>query len=503
VSLTRWSGGWFSASRLHKEEEVRERKSNSVCVFTRLGLVALLGAASITAVLAEPPLPPQDTSTNNPAATPCTGVTADGTATANQVAKFSAPCQIHQSQIFDNGTNVGIGNTAPGAKLDVSGGGIIRGLLALPTTGTATSAGGKNSQAIKLMASAFNSATNKAVLQSFQWQVEPAGNNTATPSGTLNLLFGSGTTPAETGLKIGGNGWITFAAGQTFPGTLTGATSGGGLNVTGSTLGLITSCSSGQLLKWSGSAWVCSADNNSGGTVTGVATGLGLTGGPITTSGTLAIDTTVVPQLGVSNNFTVPQFISGYLDLFPSGDSVALYAFNTSTDSTHPTLYVSNSDSTSAGDFALQVVGPNFGGNCTIDVSGNLFCSGTLGAVARTANSRKVGLYTVQASENLIEDVGSGALSDGVTVVEVASDFAQTITADANYRVFLTPSGDCEGLYVTNKTATSFEVRELKNGRSNVQFDYRIVAHRRGFEAARLPDVTKRFQTKLQEPATP
>jgi len=48
---------------------------------------------------------------------------------------------------------------------------------------------------------------------------EPAGNNTTTPSGTLNLLFGSGTsTPSETGLKLSNKGLITFATGQTFPG---------------------------------------------------------------------------------------------------------------------------------------------------------------------------------------------------------------------------------------------------------------------------------------------
>jgi hypothetical protein len=164
--------------------------------------------------------------------------------------------------------------------------------------------------------------------------------------------------------------------------------------------------------------------------------------------------------------------------------------FNTSTDPTHPTLYLQNSDSTGAGDLVFQAAGPNFGGECTIDVSGNLFCTGTLALVIRTPADRQVALYTVQASESLMEDVGSGALLNGVAVVELASDFAQTITADASYRVFVTPNGDCEGVYVTNKTPTSFEVHEFKHGTSNVQFDYRIVAHRRGFEAARLTDVT-------------
>ena len=41
-----------------------------------------------------------------------------------------------------------------------------------------------------------------------------------------------------------------------------------------------------------------------GGTVTSVATGLGLKGGTITTTGTLTIDTTVIPQLSAANTFT-------------------------------------------------------------------------------------------------------------------------------------------------------------------------------------------------------
>jgi len=44
-----------------------------------------------------------------------------GTGTINTVAKFTASGFIGNSQIFDNGTNVGIGTTSPGAKLDVSG----------------------------------------------------------------------------------------------------------------------------------------------------------------------------------------------------------------------------------------------------------------------------------------------------------------------------------------------------------------------------------------------
>jgi hypothetical protein len=45
-------------------------------------------------------------------------------------------------------------------------------------------------------------------------------------------------------------------------------------------------------------------------------------------------------------------------------------------------------------------------------------------------------------------------------------------------------------LYVTSKTATSFEVRELGGGTSSIRFDYRIVALRKQYENVRFADHT-------------
>jgi len=57
--------------------------------------------------------------------------------------------------------------------------------------------------------------------------------------------------------------------------------------------------------------------------------------------------------------------------------------------------------------------------------------------------------------------------------------------------VFPVPNGDCKGLYITHKTATSFEVRELGGGTSNIAFDYRIMALRKKYENIRFADQTK------------
>jgi hypothetical protein len=70
------------------------------------------------------------------------------------------------------------------------------------------------------------------------------------------------------------------------------------------------------------------------------------------------------------------------------------------------------------------------------------------------------------------------------------------VNTTRDYHVFLTPRGDCEGLYVSNVDSHSFTVRELRRGISNVEFDFRIVARRKGYENIRLADKTNVVNVK-------
>jgi hypothetical protein len=141
---------------------------------------------------------------------------------------------------------------------------------------------------------------------------------------------------------------------------------------------------------------------------------------------------------------------------------------------------------------AFRAEGTVYNGYCYIDVSGNLTCSGKItGNQQVDGGQRTVSLYAVQAAENWNEDAGSAVLANGQTVVQLEPTFAQTINGAAEYHVFLTPEGDCKGLYVANKTPNSFEVRELGGGTASIGFDYRIMGHRRGFENVRLADQTE------------
>ncbi len=189
------------------------------------------GLPAAAFVLATPPIgsgpgakidsSPLSTSASAPPAS--SSVTTTG-GTVNTIPLFTSATNIQNSALTQTGSGatarIGIGTTTPGATLDVLGAATVRGTLSLPSSGAATSAAGKNSQANLMVASAFNSGVAAPVAQKFELLAEPAGNNTASASGTLNLLYGSGTaTPKETGLKINNLGEIIFSAGQTFPGT--------------------------------------------------------------------------------------------------------------------------------------------------------------------------------------------------------------------------------------------------------------------------------------------
>jgi hypothetical protein len=151
-------------------------------------------------------------------------------------------------------------------------------------------------------------------------------------------------------------------------------------------------------------------------------------------------------------------------------------------------------DDTNASGLLLDAYSAGFGGECTVDVNGNLTCTGTITpAVPVDGGARKVALSSIAATEDWFEDAGSGRLSNGSAEVHLDPTFAQTINSSVEYHVFLTPKGDCEGLYVSNETAGGFEVHELHHGVSMVAFDYRIMAKRKGHENIRLTDRTREF----------
>ena len=97
-------------------------------------------------------------------------------------------------------------------------------------------------------------------------------------------------------------------------------------------------------------------------------------------------------------------------------------------------------------------------------------------------------LYSLESPESWFEDFGEGTLVDGKAEVKIDADFATVVKADG-YHIFLTPYGDSRGLYVTNRSAAGFEVREQQGGKNNLRFSYRIVAKRKDIDGERLAKI--------------
>jgi hypothetical protein len=135
-----------------------------------------------------------------------------------------------------------------------------------------------------------------------------------------------------------------------------------------------------------------------------------------------------------------------------------------------------------ANSFAGHFVGP-------VNVNGPFTVTGTKGAAVPHPDGSTRVLFSLECPESWFEDFGKRRLSKGTTHITIDPDFAAVVDPK-EYHVFLTPCGDCNGLYVDGLTETGFTVREQKGGTSDVEFSYRLVAKRKDVKDERLPKIS-------------
>jgi hypothetical protein len=399
------------------------RISVCVCVFVLLACCLPMVGQQSAATLA-----------NDPAAPPA-AITGSGT--AGFVPVFTGITTIGNSKIFQTvGLNVGIGITAPTARLDVNGTGNVRDTLTL-----------------------FPKLTHP----------------------TLSVH--------GTAFAVSNTGRVTFVSGQTFPGTgtITGVSAGTGLLGGGNsghvTLSLNTSFTDGRYARL-GASNTFVPDQNFDGNI--FLSGFVSAGGDLDASGNANVN-----NVNASGNVNAGGDVNSGVTVFAQQG-----VFGVSTSHGFQTVISQNDGS----DQALQV--QNFAnpiggfteaqfdmnGTATFftDAFGDTTARGTKSAAVPLKSGQMVKVFSMESPEVWFEDFGSATLTGGITTVFVDAKFAQTVNM-AGYHVFVTPKGDCKGLFITNETSKSFEVRELGGGQSSVGFDYRIVAHRKGYETMRLP----------------
>lgn len=106
--------------------------------------------------------------------------------------------------------------------------------------------------------------------------------------------------------------------------------------------------------------------------------------------------------------------------------------------------------------------------------------TGTVSTIVNDMEGGKVNFFAPEAPEILFEDYGRGVLKNGKAHIILDPIYAKNIAVNDKHplRVFIQLNGDCNGVFVTNKNGFGFDVIELKNGNSNVEFEWHVVGNR-------------------------
>jgi hypothetical protein len=311
------------------------------------------------------------------------------------------------------------------------------------------------------------------------------GNNIASPStistGTGGAfagndgVYGRGVN-ASTGIGVIGLG----SNSSTYPSVTGGC--GGAFNGNHGVVGLGTNGTNGT--------GVIGAGNNGGYTVSSGGSGGAFTGVPLGVIGVGTDATSGIGVIGAGNN-AAPSTPTGSIGCGGAFTGTTCGAYGYATGSANGTYggYFSNGGGTSYAYVGYRVSNQNR------KIVGN----GTASTIVKNTKGEIVIMACPEAPETLFQDYGIGRLVDGKAHISIDPDLAININVSEEYplKVYITPEGDCNGVYVTNKSAQGFDVIELQGGISNVSFSWQIVATRAN-EVYTLKDGTTEFSDYSQ-----
>jgi hypothetical protein len=137
-------------------------------------------------------------------------------------------------------------------------------------------------------------------------------------------------------------------------------------------------------------------------------------------------------------------------------------------------------------------------------LNGSLTQNGSTYARTHTTTGEDLTSYGARTSSPTLEDFGKGSLRQGSAHIALEPAYSSIIDP-RSYMVFITPEGDSKGLYTTAITRSGFDVRENGEGRSTLEFSYRIVGRPLDTRAQRLPLMAKPSvpQSARRSPAAP
>jgi len=122
-------------------------------------------------------------------------------------------------------------------------------------------------------------------------------------------------------------------------------------------------------------------------------------------------------------------------------------------------------------------------------VAGNFTVTGAKSAAIRHPDGTIRRLYCIESPEPWFEDFGRASLVRGSARVRLDAAVSALIGDNTDYHVFLSPEGDCAGLYVSNRHRDGFDVRECGDGTADLLFSYRLAFRRGDLDLERMPEV--------------
>ncbi|MFA5128326.1 MAG: hypothetical protein WC457_05050, partial [Patescibacteria group bacterium] len=114
----------------------------------------------------------------------------------------------------------------------------------------------------------------------------------------------------------------------------------------------------------------------------------------------------------------------------------------------------------------------------TSNSSWRIDSNGLLIAKVATSEGDK-DIYGMTSENAEITLSGSANLVNGEAKIMFATGTQELIDENEKINVTVTPSENCNGVYVTERSASGFKVVEFNNGTSSAQFDWQVIAKRK------------------------
>ncbi len=187
----------------------------------------------------------------------------------------------------------------------------------------------------------------------------------------------------------------------------------------------------------------------------------------------------------------------------PANGGIGVYGYN-SIASGNQRIGVLGAYNSSA--FGIGVLGIGFGGgipsgDLDIAVAGwrgnnlnysgyfngnHVIANGTKSASVPTSKGNQL-LYAIESPEVWFEDYGTASLVNGEAIVKLNPLFLETVAIYATHKmqVIVQMEDESEEVFITKGTS-DFKVKESNNGKSNAAFTYKVIAKRLNFQDHRF-----------------